>query len=394
MRVGVTLLVVLLLVCSSLCVVTTRNQYILVDGQPFFMTGATYSIIPTGKIPDSAPDSAANTTYGRGIWMRDINNMKAIGGNTLRVYSMESADHTAFYDYAYANGIKLIVSMWVTYQNFSDPTIRSNLLSSWTAFVKKERHPAILMWCFGNELNIGGNGDGPLFNIMKDVRNVVQTYDTPNPRPVTTTFADRDLSSTISTFYSQSSGFDVFSFQIYRGNTFYNLFKDFNATVKLQKPLLITEFGCDAFDNNNNREDQTQHANWNMKLWNEIYSNSAICAGGLSFNYADEWWRCDKTRPSVHKNCGNTASASFDNYWNEEWSGLYSVAPNPTSGGPDILTPRSIVTNLTKLWSNSPYPKDILTTIPPKPTPTSSSSYITCNSMLLVMLMIVWFMAM
>jgi hypothetical protein len=358
----------LLLAQLGFTAVVISNQYILVDGERFFVRGADYSIVATGYTPDNAPDSAANTTYGRGIWLRDIANMKAMGGNTFRVYSMLSSDHTAFYDTLLANGMRLIVSMWVDGgQNFSNPTVKSTLLSNWKTFVLKEKHPAILMWCFGNELNVGGGNDGPLFSLMNDVRTVVQQNDLPNPRPVTTTFADRDIVATVNAFFSQST-LDVWSLQIYRGASFYNLFTAFNATVKLQKPMIVTEFGCDAFDNTASKEDQVKHASFNMGLWNEIYTNAGICSGGLSFNYADEWWRCDKSQPSVQLNCGNPSNAAFDNYWNQEWSGLYSIAVNP-KGGSDVLSPRLIVSNLTKLWATNPLPA-----AGPTSTPSTSAS--------------------
>ncbi|KAL0487531.1 beta-glucanosyltransferase PGA4 [Acrasis kona] len=356
-----------MLFCLALGQVAISNQYIMVDGQRFFVRGADYSIIPIGKTPDTSywDDTAANTTFGRAVWQRDIANIKRMNGNTIRVYSMGGGNHTAFYDALLANGIRIILNMWVNWGDFSDPTFKANALRDWKNFIIKERHPAVLMWCFGNELNQGGGRDGPLFSLLNEARRVVQENDLPNPRPTTTTFADRDLSSTVATFY-QSSQIDVWSFQIYRGPSFYDLFTSFNNTVKLRKPLVITEFGCDAYDNPNQRVDEAQHESFNMRLWNELYSNAGVVAGGLAFNYADEWWRCDKNNAGVQKTCGNVAqNTCFDNYWNQEYSGLYSISKNPVQNGPDVLTPRSIVTSLTQLWRIDPYK---ITTVAPTTT--------------------------
>ncbi|KAL0485434.1 1,3-beta-glucanosyltransferase [Acrasis kona] len=380
-------LVFICILCAfAYATVTTSNQYIVVDGQKFFVRGVDYSVIPIGNTPDSSywADTADNSTFGRGVWQRDIANIKRMNGNTIRVYSMGGGNHTAFYDSLLANGIRIIMNMWVNWGNFSDSNYRASVLKDWSNFITKEKHPAILMWCFGNELNQGGGKDGPLLSLVNEARAVVQKIDTPNPRPITTTFADRDLANTVTTFF-ETSKLDVWSFQIYRGPSFYDLFAAFNKTVRLRKPLVITEFGCDAYDNKAQRVDEAQHDSFNMKLWNEVYANAGICAGGLSFNYADEWWRCDKSKPSVQKNCGNVAqNTCFDDFWNQEYSGLFSIAKNSGSG-PDVLTPRKIVSSLTNLWKKDPYASTAapsttkVTTTTPAPTKKAVTSVLSVN---------------
>ncbi len=94
-----------------------------------------------------------------------------------------------------------------------------------------------------------------------------------------------------------------------------------------------------------------------------------ILSGGYVFEFQDEWWKEAQRRSdtwSSHDTTileskfafGEPAGAGFLSYWDEEWFGLMSVAPNPgrrsadpvlrisdgvrsLNGGVDVLTPRA-----------------------------------------------------
>jgi hypothetical protein len=76
---------------------------------------------------------------------------------------------------------------------------------------------------------------------------------------------------------------------MHSGKTFGNLFSFFknNATAK---PLFITEYGIDAYDNDAQAEDQTVHSEYLVALWTEIAANTDSCSGGCAFSYTDEWY--------------------------------------------------------------------------------------------------------
>jgi len=98
-------------------------------------------------------------------------------------------------------------------------------------------------------------------------------------------------------------------------------------------------------------------------------TGGGVVSGGYVFEFQDEWWKEAQRRPetwSSHDTTilrakfpfGEPGRYGFTSYWDEEWFGLMSVAPNPgrragdpvltvsdgarsLNGGADILTPRA-----------------------------------------------------
>jgi len=138
------------------------------------------------------------------------------------------------------------------------------------------------------------------------------------------------------------------------------LFTDYaNVT---SKPMLITEYGIDAYDDVARAENQTTQNSWDLALADEINSNSNICSGGFIFEYSDEWWKaesgeydsnhtnCPASNSNVHLNCGFPESNFPDKYSNEAWWGLLSIAKNIS--GPDILTPRQMFYSIADIYQS------------------------------------------
>jgi len=103
--------------------------------------------------------------------------------------------------------------------------------------------------------------------------------------------------------------------------------------------------------------------------WKLSAAGGGIMSGGYLFEFQDEWWKEAQRRPATWSSHDTTILTStfpfgepgrggFSSYWDEEWFGLMSVAPNPgrraadpvlkisdgersLNGGADILTPRA-----------------------------------------------------
>ncbi len=73
-----------------------------------------------------------------------------------------------------------------------------------------------------------------------------------------------------------------------RGKTFGDLFQFFTNEATA-KPMFITEFGIDAYDNGQQAENQAVHSEYVTALWSEIVANTGACSGGCVFAYSDEW---------------------------------------------------------------------------------------------------------
>jgi hypothetical protein len=184
---------------------------------------------------------------------------------------------------------------------------------------------------------------------------------------VTTPLADVDLIGTIARRDPEVPNLDVWSVQVYRGASFGSLFDDYAGVSA--KPLLITEYGIDAYDDQNG--DEYEHvgtpyqATYAASLWNEIEAQAGICAGGSIMAYSDEWWKgrhgqtdldhpdCPDLDPAFHSACGYAIAAHPDGYGNEEWWGIMRTVDGGT--GPDVMQPRRVYRALQALWTHRVY---------------------------------------
>ena len=142
---------------------------------------------------------------------------------------------------------------------------------------------------------------------------------------------------------------------MYRGSTFGDLF---DAYAKVSgKPLLIGEYGIDAYDASVYEEDQLTHAQYTMNLVEELERHSVACvanceghvaSGGFIMSWVDEYWKegqigpeCPQFDNAAQSPCGSVRNMDFpDEFMNEEWWGMLTVARGCTLGDTDILTPR------------------------------------------------------
>jgi hypothetical protein len=246
-------------------------------------------------------------------------------------------------------------------------TTRETIKGEFTQMVAiHESHPAVLMWAIGNELNapwMFGDSDD-LFSLIEEMAQVAHAEEGENHHPVTVPLADVDLISTITNRDPEVPNLDVWSVQVYRGSSFGTLFSDYAAASR--KPLVITEYGIDAYDDQN--EDEYENigipfqATYAESLWDEIAENSDVCSGGSIMAYSDEWWKgkhgqtdsshqsCPDSNPTVHSTCGYANSAHPDAYANEEWWGVMRTADN--GANPDVMQPRAVYYTLQSLWTN------------------------------------------
>ncbi|MBI4684990.1 MAG: right-handed parallel beta-helix repeat-containing protein [Nitrospirae bacterium] len=348
------------------------NRTLLINSNPFNIRGVGYSPVPIGVDPETTPPYGDyfTSTYNS-IHDRDLPLLREMGANTLRLWAWNNTEnHLDFMDKAYNNGtnpIYIIASYWINTGRDIDPASPSNerqqIKEEFMEMVTAHKnHPAILMWSIGNELNADwmyGSQLNNLFSLINDMAAEAHAED-PN-HPVTTPLADVDIINTITTYDASMTSLDVWGANIYRGNTFGTLFTDYETAST--KPLVILEYGIDAYDDVNNNEYEnigTPHqADYASALWNEIEINSDICIGGAIMEYSDEWWKgkyssdsgCPDNDPSVHSTCGYATTSHPDGYSNEEWWGIMRTKNNGSN--PDIMEQRQAYNALKTLWTGT-----------------------------------------
>jgi beta-galactosidase/beta-glucuronidase len=270
-------------------IVTVSGRQLRVDGKPFTIRGVGYAPTPIGDDPEVAsPHGDYFTSDYSALYNRDLALLRQMGANTVRLWGWKtSADHSDFLDAAYNNGnhpIYVIASYWLNANvNISDPAVRQGIKGEFTEMVAVHKnHPAVLMWAIGNELNapwMYGDRDD-LFSLIDEMAQAAPLEEGSKPHPVTTPLADINLNHTIANRDPEVPNLDVWSVQVYRGSSFGSLFSDYTAASG--KPLVITEYGIDAYDDKHG--DEYEHiglpyqAIYAESLWKEIAANSSVWA--------------------------------------------------------------------------------------------------------------------
>lgn len=339
-------------------VFTVSGRDILMDGSPFEVRGVCYQPTPIGENPSTAPPWGDYFTAGySNLWARDFANLRNMGANVIRCYGWTiGADHSAFLNAAYNGGdqsLYFLVNRWVDAKtDWNDTNAVNALVTEWEAIAMELKdHPAVMGLLIGNEINgHENNGSKPEFwSAMNQIAGAVKVV-APNKLVSVPLW---DTVGHVQTWDASMSNLDFWGMQVYRGTGFGSLFSDYASYST--KPLVITEFGHDAYDAANGAEfadDAELPADAMEYLWREIRYNRAVVSGGCVFEYADEWWKVFGANPSIHDTTGWSGSAFIDGEGNEEWWGIFRVVDN--GAAPDILEPRKMFYRLAAMW-NEPF---------------------------------------
>ncbi|MBI4688579.1 MAG: choice-of-anchor D domain-containing protein [Nitrospirae bacterium] len=344
--------------------VSINGRQMLLNSSPFTVKGVVYSPVPIGHDPETTPPYGDYFTSDQfGIYDRDLPLLRAMGVNTVRLYNWNNtANHLDFLDKAYNGGVKpiyVIAGFWINGGQDIDPAssvnVREQLKAQFREMVSiHKNHPAILMWAIGSDLNANSMYGGSLNNLFSLINELsAEAHAEDGNHPVTMPLADINIINTITAYNSSVPNLDVWGANVYRGNSFGTLFNDYNAASS--KPLIVLEYGIDAYNKVTQTENESTQANYANSLWTEIKANSSVCIGGTITAYSDEWWRakystdnmCTDTDPSVHSACGFADSSQPDGYSNEEWWGVMKVS---LGNSPDIMSPRQVYYTLQGVW--------------------------------------------
>jgi hypothetical protein len=375
--------------------ISVSGHQLLVNCQAFLVKGMNYSPVPIG---DGVQEWATNFD----VVQADLAQMKAMGVNAIRVYfdyynsgayaGLFYPDGTpnpamkANYDRAIAaaaaNGIYVVPDFWlpqgVDLSNAATLTqVEGQFEAVINLFKDSAAYPNILLWALGNENNASGNL-GPMSSTQ-----LFQTYQTilshakanaDNTHPYTVVLVNNgDINNASLT--SLVPSIDLWSLNVYQPTS-----SIWNSNVigpyNLPKPLLITEFGNDAYNSYTLSEDDTDQ----NTFFNDIWSNSVgpnlsalnaskVLAGACVFEWNDEWWKC--TNNWTHMDCGQPLPVLPDNYGNEEWFGLSAALPIGNTGPRSY---RPAYNMLQSYWIHSPYNTTVSAACGTSPTPTSTAS--------------------
>jgi hypothetical protein len=358
---------------------------LLVEGEPYLIKGVVYQPIPIGQNHQYNFWADPNEP-----WIEDGRLMQKMDVNTVRFFEPgKNAGQTRKIIQAlYQNyGIRTILGHWMDYWrpgNYADPQYRADLTGRVLETVKTYKdEEGLLMWVLGNENNLSWHSAARVgwscpevedikeprekelakakiyYSLVNHIAGEIKKID--SQHPVALGNAD---TYTLEVAKEVCPDIDLVALTAYRGKTFGNLWRE--ARRKINKPVLIMEFGCDSFNAKNGQEDQKMQSVFIMSQWQDIENNiaggsgEANALGGCIFEWNDEWWKHDEFMPAswfVHNTEGDWSGGGY--YFdigaannlniNEEWWGVVALSPE-LERGINKRIPRKIYYELQKMW--------------------------------------------
>jgi hypothetical protein len=315
------------------------GKELYVGGRHFKARGVGYQPVPIGS-----PISRAILDFiytDPEILARDMALLRGMSVNTIRLWS--EAPDTTLLDACYNGGVDpiyVVMGFWVPLYagvDYSDPATAAFIEADFRDYVIQFKdHPAVLAWGIGNENNLAYGGNvADWFALANDLALAAYTEEGASYHPTVVInggmrhFGDTALGSDdVSLDYV-----DMWGHNAYPGYDFRCYFDYFDRLSA--KPLLFTEFGIDAYDNQAGGEYQSVQADYVVQQWRQLEARSV---GATVMAYSDEWWKADD--PNNHDLGGYATHLHPDGFSNEEWWGVVWVEDNGTS--PDILHPREV----------------------------------------------------
>lgn len=331
-------------------VVTVSGRQLLVSGQPFTVQGVDYSPVPVGATVANTSGSCAGGYQWWGdpaTYSADFPLIKAMGANTIRVYGILNDTSTvnilqvrAALDKAQQQGLYVIMNYYPSH--FADPSLAPQQAEWQAGFVDAinvyKDHPAVLIWEFANENNLDNGTYALWYPMVQTIATAAKAADANHPI-MTVEGETNSITYSIGSVAKQANdasltSLDIWGVNSYRGTDFQGLFDALVSSTS--KPILVTEFGKDAYLDSAARESQSMQAAHLNSQWQEIASRlSAVDAtkpllGGIVFEWSDEWWKDAGANSCLSHDAGvlfTRVQDTEDPGYNDEWFGLAAVNP-------------------------------------------------------------------
>jgi hypothetical protein len=338
--------------------VKLTSKSLTVNDKPFTIKGVGYQPVPIGMSPDRATLEGIFTDPE--IIQRDVAYLNRMNVNTIRLWAQ--LPNTTLLDALEAAGIYAIMAFQVPSTvdipgiDYSDPATIAFYTNGIADYVNQFKdHPAVLAWAIGNENNLHYKKDvSDWYKLANKLAQAAYEAEKPAYHPTILVngymlfFGDIDYSSDDASL----DYVDVWGHNNYIRYYYHSYFCYYDRISA--KPLVMTEFGVDAYGPGLPWENQHVQAEWVVHEWAQVKDN---CLGGTIMAYCDEWWKCGS--PSTHDLCGYYTDVQPDIFSNEEWYGVMAVEKNGSSV--DIMHPRQVYCALQQTFSDCKIASDFNT---------------------------------
>ncbi len=376
---------------------STDGMRLKVDGKDFIINGMNWDYFPIGTNYNYSLWNQSDDII-RGALDAEMGLLKNMGVNAVRMYT---GVQPKWIKYIYENyGIYTMLNhsfgrygltidgVWTPVTDYRDAATKELLISEVTKLAHDYKDtPGLLMFLLGNENNYGlfwagaetedfpdeedkrrevGEKRGrPMYKLMNDAAIKMKEISTSHPVAI----CNGDVLF-IDIVAEECKDVDIYGTNMYRGKSFTDAFQ--TVKQKLDMPIMLTEFGADAFNAIENAEDQKSQAFYMVNNWKDIYENAAGLGkaqnsiGGFTFQFSDGWWKFGQTKNlDVHDNNASWSNGGYyldlapgENNMNEEWFGVCAKGPT-NDRGLYTLYPRAAYYALKEAHQLNPYEEGV-----------------------------------
>jgi hypothetical protein len=373
---------------------------LVVDGKDFMLNGVNWDFVPIGTDVTNADFWGKSDDVIRAGLATEMGLLKNMNVNVIRQYVgvppkwikyiYEKYGIYTLLNHSFGRYGLTLDGVWTPVTIYSDEKTQEHLVSAMTKLVEDYKDtPGVLMYMMGNENNYGLFWQGaetedfpdgqekidavgelrgrPMYKLMNEVALKMKAID-PN-HPVAICNGDVLFIDIIA---DECKDIDVYGANTYRGESFGDFFQV--VKDKLDIPLMFTEFGADAYNALEDKEDQYWQAHYNLSNWKEIYENAAGLGkvgnsiGGFTFQFSDGWWKLgfDKREDAdTHETGASWSNGGYyhdtkngSNNMNEEWFGICAKGPTNERGLYELY-PRASYYTLKDAHALNPYDEDM-----------------------------------
>ncbi len=340
---------------------------LLVNGKALMVNGMNWDYYPVG------------TNYTYSLWSQsdafikqalddEMSLLKNMGVNTIRVYTgiqkkwvqyiYETYGIHTMLNHSFGRYGLMLNGAWVANTEYSDQKTKELLLKEVKELAAEYKDtPGLLLYLLGNENNYGLFWEGAetedipvderpsterakhLYKLFNDAAVAMQAVDKTHP----VALCNGDLLF-LDIIAKACKDVDILGINVYRGTSFTDLFE--RVKREYGKPVLLTEFGSDAFNAVTMEEAQRDQAFVDVANWREIYENAdglgkaGNAIGGFTFQFSDGWWKFGQTKNlDVHDDNASWSNGGYlfdyvegKNNMNEEWFGVCAKGPANAQG--------------------------------------------------------------
>jgi hypothetical protein len=348
---------------------TNGDWQLLVDKETYLIKGMEYSVDVVGRAAHESNLWMKDDFNGNGrcdgpydSWVDanrnniqdkkeravgDFKLLKDMGCNTIRIYHPANIDTNLLRDLHDNYGISVIMgnflgaytlgskAEWRKGTDYTNMGQLNNMTNDVREMVLKYKdEDFVLMWMLGNENDMSGSYENSTYNntnarlkpeayakFLNKIARMIKELDPDHPVGVCV-----GSYKLLPYFEKYAPELDIVGINSYAGpygfGSLWNRVK-----TEFDRPVLITEFGCDSWDQSKKIEDEGFQARYHRGEWKDIIANSCFgrgagnAIGGVVFCWLDKWWLSGSLKEH-DTTLGAWAGPTQDAHFNDEWDGI------------------------------------------------------------------------